>query len=83
MDVVLDTNITAELKEEGELRDLIRTIQGARKSAGLNPGEPAVLSLGKDEVNVQMVEKYTGLIKETASISLIKFIDGMGVEIEN
>jgi isoleucyl-tRNA synthetase len=38
-DVQLDTELTSELKEEGFVRDVIRTIQGARKAAGLKPGD--------------------------------------------
>ena len=34
--VVLDTNITPELKAEGDARDLIRSIQSLRKEANLN-----------------------------------------------
>ena len=33
----LDTNITPELEEEGELRDLIRQIQNLRKQSGAKP----------------------------------------------
>ena len=36
LSVVLDTNITPELKAEGESRDLIRSIQSLRKEANLN-----------------------------------------------
>lgn len=34
LSVVLDTNITPDLAEEGQVRDLIRQVQEARKSAG-------------------------------------------------
>lgn len=37
--VNLDTNLTPELKEEGEAREVIRSIQQLRKKSGLNPGD--------------------------------------------
>ncbi len=40
-EIELDTELTPELKEEGFVRDLIRTIQGARKEAGLMVGDKA------------------------------------------
>ncbi len=36
-EILLDTAITAELREEGLLRELIRMIQGLRQEAGLEP----------------------------------------------
>ena len=44
-DVWLDTAITSELKEEGKVRDAIRSIQAWRKEQGLRPGQAA-----RDEV---------------------------------
>ncbi len=43
--VVLDTNLTTELKEEGEARELIRSIQKLRKKAGLTLGEQVTIQL--------------------------------------
>ena len=40
-DVWLDTAITSELKEEGKVRDAIRSIQDWRKEQGLRPGQSA------------------------------------------
>ncbi len=42
-DVELDTALTPELKEEGELRELLRKIQDLRKEKGLQVGDKAVL----------------------------------------
>jgi isoleucyl-tRNA synthetase len=47
-EIALDTTITPELKEEGEVRDLVREIQDLRKKAGLSPGDPILLVLPKD-----------------------------------
>ncbi len=60
----LDTNITAELKEEGLVRDTIREIQAFRKEQNLKPGEPATYRYkGAEAVvvkkNVAQIEKAT------------------------
>ncbi len=44
--LVLDTNITHELREEGIVRELVRSIQAARKEAGLLPTDKARMFLG-------------------------------------
>jgi len=44
-DVVLDLTITPELRREGNLRDLIRSIQEMRKTQKLNPAEHIMLSV--------------------------------------
>jgi len=51
-EVELDIKITPELKVEGNLRDLIRFVQGLRKDAGLNPGQKIYLrySTGSDSL---------------------------------
>ena len=49
--VVLDTNITPELRLEGESREIIRAIQEGRKKAGFNVEDRIVLRYsGKKEV---------------------------------
>lgn len=45
LNVVLDTELTPELKDEGIARDLMRDIQGARKAAGLKPSAKVVVEL--------------------------------------
>ena len=65
-EVRLDTNITPELREEGILRDLIREIQSARKTAGLTPKDkvPATFELPKEIFEVAKKHEKI-LIKET------------------
>jgi len=45
--VVLDTELTPELKKEGEVRELIRNIQKLRKKAGLTLGTQVVIQAPK------------------------------------
>jgi isoleucyl-tRNA synthetase len=55
-EVKLDTTLTPELKAEGELRDLIRTIQDLRKKADLMPADRITLMVTKKDSVI--AEKY-------------------------
>ncbi len=50
--IYLDTFITPELKREGMIRELIRAIQGARKSAGLSVADHATVEWQSDDAEV-------------------------------
>jgi isoleucyl-tRNA synthetase len=62
--VVLDTNITPELKSEGISRDLIRFIQNSRKEAGLEVDDRIVLNLEtKDNKISESINNFLDQIK--------------------
>jgi isoleucyl-tRNA synthetase len=65
--VVLDTNITPELKREGLARELIRHIQNARKTAGLNVDDRISLKVesDSDEINQAFDEFKDEIYRET------------------
>jgi isoleucyl-tRNA synthetase len=69
-DVELDTNLTPELKEEGFVRDLIRAIQGARKEAGLNPGENAQVTLTASHEVQDLIAKHTKTISDATHVTV-------------
>jgi isoleucyl-tRNA synthetase len=64
--VQLDTTLTTELLEEGELRDLIREVQDMRKTAGLNPKDQAVLTVPEDKK--ALIEKHWAVLSRTAGL---------------
>lgn len=77
-EVKLDTNITPELKEEGDLRDLIRAIQDFRKKKGLTPSDRVALIVLGDEKIAGLVNRHTDLIKRSALLSHIAISKSAG-----
>ena len=80
-EVWLDTDITVELKEEGQLRELIRSVQEMRKEVGLTIHDIAVLEIGEDHEYASLFKKddRDNVIKHVMKSTLlsdIKFIPG-------
>ncbi len=64
--------LTPELKEEGVMRELIRTIQQMRKQAGLRPGQEAYLRYSSDTWLEEIMNKYDSEIKKQASLKKLE-----------
>ncbi|MEK7614086.1 MAG: class I tRNA ligase family protein [Patescibacteria group bacterium] len=65
----LDTNITPELKEEGELRDLIRLIQDFRKKEGLTPSDRVLIEISAPEEKITLIKKYKEELKKATLLT--------------
>ena len=62
----LDTKITPELKEEGQVREVIRQIQEMRKKAGYKPKDKiSVQYFGTEELNKILAKNKPFILKET------------------
>ena len=70
--VVLDTEVNAELREEGLVRDTIRAIQAFRKDSGLKPGEPATYKAQVPAGERAIIEKHRAKI-EKATHTTVEF----------
>lgn len=72
LEVLLDTEITPELKREGLMRELIRQIQSARKTAGLSVDDRIELAIRTtDDEILQMLKEHGEAIKvETLATTL-------------
>ena len=71
-EVELETNITSELKKEGDVREAIRTIQELRKEKGLKPGELVVLATSSNVAAAGLLQEFENEIKKAASLSKIE-----------
>jgi isoleucyl-tRNA synthetase len=73
--VVLDTEITPELKAEGQYRELLRNVQRMRKDANLVPSDLVDLSIETSAEGKALVEKFTDDLKRVAGIKNIRGTD--------
>jgi len=65
----LDTKLTAELKEEGLVREFIRQVQDFRKELKLKPQEKVKLFVDGLEEIEKILAKHEKLVKKEISIS--------------
>ncbi len=69
--IYLDTTLTDALKEEGTARDLMRDIQGARKTAGLAPADKvAVILPSWPQAWTEEIKKKVGAVSLTVGDTL-------------
>jgi len=78
--VELNINITKELQEEGNVRELVRAIQDMRKTAGLTPGDMINLSFETSDEGKNLVEKFESDIKKSVGANKISFKTNDGTE---
>ena len=78
-DVELDTVISPQLKEEGELRELIRKIQDLRKEKGLKMGDAASLTVAADLRGI--VSKNEAQIKKLTNLKKIDIGDKFEIKV--
>lgn len=85
IEVLLDTKITAELKQEGDYRELVRGIQDMRKKMGLTPSDVISLVAETDEKGKKLIQKFEIELLKVVLASRIEFKqnDGEGLKIDN
>jgi len=81
-DFDLDINITQELEEEGDMREVVRAIQGLRKKAGLNPSDEISLRVSADGKVKNFIEKFSEEIIKPTNVKEFIFEEGDGDSIK-
>ena len=79
-ELLLATDITPELRDEGVVRELTSFLQDLRKSKGLEPSQSITLTLHTDEYGKALVERFSRTIKETVNVSALVFGEGGEVQ---
>ncbi len=72
-DIEIDTNITKELREEGIVRDLIRSIQELRKTEGLTVEDRVILLLDSDKKGKELVHAFVHDIKKITLVTAMEY----------
>ena len=78
--VVLDTTVTAELETEGLARDLIRTVQQARRTAGLDVSDRISLVVEAPIAVVEAFETHRELVMGETLATTATAVEGAGPE---
>ncbi len=73
-EVELDTQITPELKLEGEARDLMRALQDWRKEKNFDPKTKIKLQIRTDKRAQDLIKQFEAEIKRITLITEIKFV---------
>jgi isoleucyl-tRNA synthetase len=80
--VALDKNITEELKQEGDYRELVRTLQEMRKELDLTPSDTVSLIFETDIAGKKLIKRFEKDLRKTVLVSKIEFKDNDGEEIK-
>ncbi len=75
-DIVLDTNLTDELIEEGICRDFIRAVQDGRKKMNLISKNIILLKVSASSDIQKIIKSFSEIIKKTVGAKEIVFEDG-------
>ncbi len=79
--VALDTQITPELRAEGDAREFVRQVQEMRKQAGLQPKDRVVLCIQTSKEGEMMIDMYRREIEKIVGAELIAFAENSGQEV--
>ncbi len=82
LEVILDINITEDLKKEGNYRELVRAIQDIRKKNDLNPNDLITLLIKTNEEGQGLIEKFKENIQKLVSAKAIEYKDNEGTEVK-
>ena len=84
-EVELDLNITPDLKEEGQYRELVRSIQELRKKEGLTPSDKISLIIETTDTGQLLIQKFEAELKKAVLADKIEFNpnDGAETKIDN
>ncbi len=76
--VRLDIAITPALKQEGNVRELMRAIQDARKTAGLEPNDRIILSVSA--ATKELIAPFEGEVLRTIGAGEVRIDEGVAIQ---
>lgn len=79
--VVLDLDVTPELEAEGTARDLVRTVQQARREAGLEVSDRIALTVTGPRRVLDAARAHEGLVAAETLATSVSYAEGASVEV--
>jgi isoleucyl-tRNA synthetase len=70
----LDTVITPQLREEGVMREFVRTVQGLRADAGFKMSDEIALSVVASQDCTDMFQRHSVTFKKTVGAKTLEFV---------
>ena len=80
--VLLDLNITPELKQEGDYRELVRGVQDMRKNMGLVPSDMVKICVSTDSLGQELINKFKSELLKVVGASVLEFKENEGEDIK-
>jgi len=81
-EVMLDVEINAELKAEGDYRELARALQDMRKKMGLTASDVVSITFETSGEGKKLIQKFEADMKKTVLVSKIEFKNNDGEEVK-
>ena len=81
-EVKINTEITEELKKEGQSRELVRAIQDIRKKNNLNPSDVVELNIETNVDGQELINKFKVELMKSVGAKEIKIKENEGQEIK-
>lgn len=78
----IDTELTPALQAEGSVRDLMRAIQGKRKTEGLEPQDEIVLQVHATDDGKQAIANHQELLMKTVGATAIEYVESAAQEVQ-
>jgi isoleucyl-tRNA synthetase len=80
--IEINTDITPELKQEGNHNELVRAIQDMRKKMGLMPSDTISLTVRTDKAGEDLINKFKKELLKVVGAREVKFTENNGTEIK-
>ena len=81
-EVLLHTEITSDLKQEGNYREFVRAAQDIRKKIGLTPSDLISLVIETNKEGQKLIQKFEKELLKTILAAKIEFRENEGEEIK-
>lgn len=81
-EVLLDINVTPDLKEEGNYREFVRGVQDMRKKMGLTPSDVISIKIDTNDEGKKLIQKFEKDLSKVILASSVEFRKNEGEDLK-